>query len=62
MAIVTLRLEAELDKPDMVKSKDAVAEALEAAAEAIRQAPLFVFSDQIEVPRGQVAYLIEVAK
>jgi hypothetical protein len=57
--VLKIRIEAELEKGDLVSSADATAEALEAAAAKIRGGVLFVPTDIIDVPRGKLAYMIE---
>ena len=56
-----LRLEAELEKGDLVKNADAIADALEAAAQRIRSNLLWVHTDLIDVPRGKVAYMVDAS-
>jgi hypothetical protein len=59
MALVKLRLEAELDRGDRVTSQTAVADALEAAAKKLRGNLLEVPNDVIDVPRGKIAYMFD---
>lgn len=59
MSFHKLRLEVEIEKGDLVKTADAMADALEAAAKRIRGNVLFVPHEVIDVPRGQAAYMIE---
>lgn len=58
--MLKIRIEAELEKGDLVSSAEATADALQAAAAKIRGGgALFVPTDIIDVPRGKLAYMIE---
>lgn len=63
MQTVKIRLEAELNKGDLVTTPAAAADALEAAAIQLRAGlvgPAFKLTDIFDVPRGKLVYMIEV--
>lgn len=61
MANLKIRLEAELTKGDLVTAADAVADALEAAAEQMRANPTTAQAI-INVPRGKLVFLIDTPR
>jgi hypothetical protein len=53
-----IRLEAEMEHGDLIPAGDVLADALESLAKTLRDAPLFVPNDVIDVPRGKLAYSV----
>lgn len=56
---IKFRMELQLEAGDLVKAHAAIGDALEAAAVHMHTAREELKTDIVEVPRGQMAYMIE---